>query len=207
MDQHSRNNNIEVSGIEVVEGENLKSMIGKIANAINVAYEGHIKVIHRVPTRASQGQSVKIEALQLALTAPFEMNSIDQAASVCAENLLPPPLVRLSHLADALNQARQRLTPDNAQLVIPAENITAYFKLKSATCTFSAAHFIKNFRLPLKKTGDRLAMFSGHMRIFSALTHSTRTAQPPTWFGWRDGSIITLVNPCRSQITPTHVIP
>ena len=56
MEQHSRNKNIEVSGVEVVEGENLKAIMGKIANAINVAYdEDHIEVVHRVPTRAFQG--------------------------------------------------------------------------------------------------------------------------------------------------------
>ena len=105
-------------------------------------------------------QSEKITALQLALSALFEINSIDQSASICNTNLLPPRLVRMGHLEDALRQATQRLATSNAQLVIPTTNITAYFKLKAATCAFTAGHFIINFRLPVKKTGDQLALFS-----------------------------------------------
>ena len=110
--------------------------------------------------------SAKNAALQLAMNAMFEINTIDQSAEICREHLLPPRLVRLKHLKNAINQARQRVQKFGAELVIPDSNLTAYYKVKSATCTFSGNHFIITFRLPVKKTGETLTLFRLHPAPF-----------------------------------------
>ena len=56
MEQQSRNRNLEISGIEHVEGEDLKKIMGKLAAHINVTYkEDDIDIIHRVPSKIAKG--------------------------------------------------------------------------------------------------------------------------------------------------------
>lgn len=56
VEQYSRNKNIEISGVESMQDENLLTVMEKIAQKIGVSYtEGDIDVIHRVPTRRGEG--------------------------------------------------------------------------------------------------------------------------------------------------------
>lgn len=51
-EQYARNRNVEISGVEVQKNEDLKKVMGKIAESINVPYsEQDIDVIHRLPSR------------------------------------------------------------------------------------------------------------------------------------------------------------
>ncbi|KAK3911714.1 Kinesin-like protein KIN-14J [Frankliniella fusca] len=57
-EQYSRNKNIEITGLEVVKGENLMSVMENIARIINVPFnENDIDVIHRLPSRRGEGHS------------------------------------------------------------------------------------------------------------------------------------------------------
>ncbi|KAK3919442.1 Spindle pole body component 110 [Frankliniella fusca] len=57
-DQYARNRNIEISGVNEVEGEDLRIIMKKIAAALKIKHEdGDIDVIHRVPSKGKDKNS------------------------------------------------------------------------------------------------------------------------------------------------------
>lgn len=138
--------------------DQLKSLANQF-KTIKAAWSEKAESVGVIATR-------RIEALELALQAVFDINAVDQAVSVCEENLLPGRLVRMPALKAALAQATAYLTTYDAQLVVPTTNVSLYYRVKSATCSFSGDKFLINFRLPVKRMGAQLNLFHLHPAAF-----------------------------------------
>ena len=108
----------------------------------------------------------EIDGLQIVTNGLLELSTLDAAMEKCNENFLPPRLVRISHLKDALQKVTSHLLKFNAEPVIPKDNVGMFYNVKSATCTIKDNKFVINFRIPVRKAGDKLQLINLHPAPF-----------------------------------------
>lgn len=117
-------------------------------------------------TSKDKQMQTDIQYLQLVMRGFIEINALDQALSVCNENLLPARLVKLPHLKAAIRQVQIKLDPSGAEPVIPDQNVTYYYNLRSAKCRLEGEKFKIDFHIPIKRRGEKLALFHLHPAPF-----------------------------------------
>jgi len=103
-----------------------------------------------------------ISTLEKAMRGILQLNNLDQAAAKCALGLLPARLINSSMLADAMGLVQHRLKQFTAELVIPANQLEAYYVVPSATCMANDSVFKIKFRVPIKKMDSTATLYSVH---------------------------------------------
>ena len=104
--------------------------------------------------------SDKVKGLDVLVQALFEINTIDQAISVCSQHLLPPRLVKLKLLKSALQDAQQRLMKFDSELLVPLTSASAYYQVRSAFCYAVNNTFFVHFKIPIKRQGTASSLYS-----------------------------------------------
>lgn len=113
-EQYARNRNIEISGLEVVKGEDLKKVMKNIAQKINVEYnENDIDVIHRIPSRRGNEQPKVI--------AQFTTRSVRNQWLKCKKNSVVKSNEVTGGQADTTVYLNTHLTPEWKHLLWAAK--------------------------------------------------------------------------------------
>lgn len=102
--------------------------------------------------------SVRIDGLQVIINGLLELATLDAATAKCNQNLLPPRLVRLDSLRDAVEKAEKYLLRYGAEPLVAKSDVTGLYNIRAAQCTVSNDKFIINLRLPIRRMGDVLEL-------------------------------------------------
>ncbi|KAK3918286.1 Retrovirus-related Pol polyprotein from transposon 17.6 [Frankliniella fusca] len=100
----------------------------------------------------------EIDGLQVILNGLIELATLDAATARCHENFLPPRLVRMKNLQDAVRRAEIYLAAFSAEPLAPKGDVSVLYRLRAAQCRVEGDKFIVDFHLPIRRAGDALEL-------------------------------------------------
>lgn len=101
----------------------------------------------------------QIDGLQVVVDGLLELATLDASVARCRDGYLPPRLVRVTHLKQALTKLQGILAAQGAEPMISYTNWDSAYSLKSVRCAVDNDKFLINLRIPIKKINEENQLF------------------------------------------------
>ena len=106
------------------------------------------------------GQLSVYSDINMKMLALLKLNILDQASAKCERGYLSPRLVKKQHLQEALRMVSEKIASSNAELLIPENDTSSYYDVKSATCTSNYESMFLTLRVPIREKDSTAKLYS-----------------------------------------------